>query len=70
MLYSPLLVRRSATSLPLCCSESLTNRDLFAGFTPDISDWEAPGVLKPMMHRAMAVPLGASNGAETPIARN
>jgi hypothetical protein len=70
MLYSPLLVGMSATSLPLYCSESRTNRDLFAGFTPDISDWEAPGVLKPIMHRAMAVPLGASNGAETPIARN
>jgi hypothetical protein len=70
MLYSRLSAGRSATSLLLYCSESPTSKDLFAGFTPDISDWEAPGVLKPIMHRAMAVPLGASNGAETPIARN
>jgi len=70
MLYSPLLIGRSATSLPLYCSESLTNRDLFAGFTPDISDWEAPGVLKPMMHRATAVPLDSSDGAEAHITRN
>src|ERR1700733_13742444 len=69
-LYSPLSVERSATNLPLSCSESLTSRDLFAGFTPDISDWEAPGVLKPKMHRASAVPLDGSKSAETTNAHN
>src|ERR1700691_746822 len=47
MRYSLLSVGRSATSLLLYCSESLTSRDLFVGFTPDISDWKAPGDLKP-----------------------
>jgi hypothetical protein len=50
MLSSPLLVRRSATSLLLFCSESLTSRDLFEEFTRAIGDWEAKSVLRPMMH--------------------
>jgi hypothetical protein len=70
MLYSPLSAGRSATSLPLYCSESLTSRDLFEGFTRNISDWEAPSVLRPMMHKAMAVPLDKVEAAETPLATN
>ena len=65
MRYSPLLAGKSATSLPLYCSESLTSRDLFAGFTPDISDWEAQGVPKPM-----GAGLESSKAAKPPIARN
>jgi hypothetical protein len=70
MLYSPLLVRMSATSLPLYCSKSLTSRDSSEGFTRAIGDWEAKSVLNPMMHGTMAVPLDGLKAAESPITRN
>jgi hypothetical protein len=41
-----------------------TNRDLFEEFIRDISDWEAPNVLRSMMHKAMLVPLDKFEAAD------
>lgn len=70
MLYSPLLLRRSATRLPLYCSKLLTSKGSFEAFIRAIGVWEAKSVLKPMMHRTVAVPRDRLKAAETPIARN
>ena len=64
MLCSPLSAAWSGTCLPLYCLESLTSRALFEGFIPDISDWEAPNVLRPMMHKAMLLPLDKFEAAD------
>ncbi len=42
MLYSPLLLGRSAMCLARYCLGLPTSKDLFEEFIRDISDWEAP----------------------------
>ena len=54
MLCSPLSIRRSATSLPRYCSRSPTSRDLFEGFTRDISDWKSPSALRTGIRKAIS----------------
>ena len=50
--------------MPIYCCESPTSRDLFEGFIRDISAWEAPSVLRPMMHKAMLLPLDKFEAAD------